>query len=295
LTAALSAAAFAQVVHSPVILAAQTTFTIPTGSPAAWKLELWSHGTLEASAEGGSGMLSVATPATTDCTFQADVFMTPPGGKSYFYSGSRATVPGCGPPPPTTIAGDIDLCGASVTSEVPGGTLAVTGPQTLASQPNPLTPTPVTASPGYTMTATAPSGYVFVICGGTATVGSSGVTASEPVVVPNGGPGVGVFYVQAAGPVGTLSGGGPPAGTGSGAGPATSAGQSQPVGTLAHGTETAVATKVGSSSLAFTGMNAVPLLLCGLGALILGALATVTSRLRRRTAVVDSVSSPSVP
>jgi hypothetical protein len=217
--------------------------------------------------------------------------MTPPGGKTYFYSGSRATLPGCGPP--ATIAGDIDLCGASVTTEVPGGLLAVTGPQTVVSQSNPLTPTQVPAGPGYTMTATAPSGYVFVSCSGPATIGSSGVTASLPVVVPNGGAGVGVFYVVAVTPSGSLSGGGTPAGTGTG--PATSSGTSPPLGTVAHGTQTAVATKVGSSSLAFTGMNALPLLLAGLGALVLGALATLASRVRRRPAVVDSTTSRSVP
>ena len=232
-------------------------------------------------------MLSVATPAAAGCTFQADVFMTPPGGKSYFYSGSRATVPGCGPP--ATIAGDINLCGASVTTEVPGGMLAVTGPRTLGPQANPLIPTQVPAGSGYTMTATAPTGYVFVSCGGPATIGSSGVTASETVVVPNGGAGVGVFYVVANTP--SVSGGGPPAGTGTGTGAATSAGSSKPLGTVAHGTKTAVATKVGSSSLAFTGMNAVPLLLTGLGALILGVLATLASRVRRRPAVVDSAPS----
>jgi hypothetical protein len=63
---------------------------------------------------------------------------------------------------------------------------------------------------------------------------------------------------------------------------------------LAHGTQTVVATKVGSSSLAFTGMNALPLLLSGLGALILGALAILASRVRRRPAVVDSSTSRSI-
>jgi hypothetical protein len=46
------------------------------------------------------------------------------------------------------------------------------------------------------------------------------------------------------------------------------------------------ATAVGSSALAFTGMDPAPLLLTGLVALALGTLTLAVARLRRRPAVV---------
>jgi len=96
-----------------------------------------------------------------------------------------------------SIAGHIYLCDNSVqtTSEVSGGTLAATGPQTLGSSPNPLGAIAV-GSGVYTMTATTPSGYGLVICGGTSTAASGGNTATEAVAVPAGGVGVGIFYVS---------------------------------------------------------------------------------------------------
>jgi hypothetical protein len=54
---------------------------------------------------------------------------------------------------------------------------------------NPLGPTPVAAG-DYTMTATAPPGYMLVQCGGTANPPDT-----EKVTVPPGGAGVGIFYV----------------------------------------------------------------------------------------------------
>jgi hypothetical protein len=137
------------------------------------------------------------------------------------------------------------------------------------------------------MTAAAPTGYVFVVCGGTSTVDTSGVTASEPVTVPAGGAGYGTFYVVLAAPTGSLGGGGSPGGgtTSSGNGPPTSPGSSGQPSTPVANTRTAP-TKVSSTHLAFTGMNTEPLLLVGLLLLALGALATAGSRLRRRTAVV---------
>jgi hypothetical protein len=218
--------------------------------------------------------------------FQADVSVTPPGGQSYFYSGARDTLASCGPP--ATIAGDIDLCtaagsaGSPTSTEVGGGTLTASGPQALASQSNPVAPLPVVTG-NYTMEADSPTGYVFVSCGGSATIASNGVTASESVVVPAGGAGHGIFYVVAAAPAGTLNGGSPPA-TVSTDGPATKPGTPDPGGTLAQQTlpSSSSPTQVGSSHLAFTGANTLPLLISGLMALSFGALATTMARARRR-------------
>ncbi len=97
-----------------------------------------------------------------------------------------------------TIAGHIYLCsaGAGTTTEVSGGTLAASGPTTVPATANPLAPTSVGAG-GYTMTATTPAGYTLVTCGGSSTPDKTGSTATEPVTVPSGGAGVGVFYVVA--------------------------------------------------------------------------------------------------
>ncbi len=255
--------------------------------PSTWTLRLWSHGTLEGTANGTSGTLTVAVPSTNDCTFQADVTVLPPGGQRYYYSGTRATVPGCGPV--STIAGHIYLCnaaGAPTTSEVAGGTLAATGPQAVTSQPNPMAP--LTVPPGsYSMTAASPSGYVLVTCGGSATIGSNGTSASEPVVVPSGGNGVGIFYVVVAAPTGSLGGGSGP-GSSSGNGPPTSPGSSGGTTTAA---KVSTPTKVSSTELALTGMNMLPLLLVGLMALALGAVAMWVTRLRRRPPVALATNS----
>lgn len=111
--------------------------------------------------------------------------------------------------PVQTIAGHIYLCNDSnpTTTEESGGSLSATGPQTVSSSPNPLAPTDVNAG-GYTMTATAPSGYLLVACGGTSTPSGSGTSATEPVTVPSGGAGVGVFYVTPITPAITSGGGG---------------------------------------------------------------------------------------
>ncbi len=281
---ALSASAFAVSPRPPKISATEATFAIPMGTTSTWTLKLWSHGNLEGSDSGTSGTLTVAVPTTPDCLFQADVSVAPVGGKSSYYSGVRATVPGCGPPP--TIAGDIYLCsgtGAQTTTEITGGMLAVTGPRTLPSQANPLLPTAV-SSGSYTMGAGSPSGYVFVVCNGSASVSTTGFTATQTVVVPAGGAGFGAFYVVKAAPVGSLSGGSGPPPPNSGGGPATSPGTPHPVSTVTHHSQPAGATKVGSSSLAFTGMNTGPLLVVGFLALMLGGLVSLISRARRRTA-----------
>jgi hypothetical protein len=93
-----------------------------------------------------------------------------------------------------TIAGHIYLCnnGTKTTTEVPGGTLAASGPQTIAARPNPLGPTSVVAGT-YTMTETNPSGYVLASACGT-------TSSTQSVNVPSGGAGVGIFYVTKAPP-----------------------------------------------------------------------------------------------
>jgi len=112
-------------------------------------------------------------------------------------------LPGSAFPPLGTqsIEGHIYLCNNAdaTTSEVSGGTLAVTGPQTIGSSPNPLGTTDV-GSGDYTITATTPPDYVLVTCGGISTPASGGDTATEAVAVPAGGTGVGVFYVSPNGP-----------------------------------------------------------------------------------------------
>jgi uncharacterized repeat protein (TIGR01451 family) len=58
----------------------------------------------------------------------------------------------------------------------------------------------------FTMSGSAPTGYVFVPCGVDTppTITAEGLSASQPVVVPPGGAGVGNFYVVAAAPSITL-------------------------------------------------------------------------------------------
>jgi hypothetical protein len=104
-----------------------------------------------------------------------------------------------------SIAGHIYLCDNSnqTTSEVSGGTLAASGPQTLGASPNPLGTTEV-GSGDYTMTATTPADYVLVSCGGASTLASGGDTATEAVTVPTGGTGVGIFYVSKSAPALTV-------------------------------------------------------------------------------------------
>ena len=129
-----------------------------------------------------------------------------------------------------TIAGHIYLCDNAnpTTTEESGGSVAASGATPVSATPNPLAPTEVGAGT-YTMTATPPPGYQLVVCGGTSTPSASGSTATEPVTVPSGGAGVGIFYVVATSPVtsptATTTGSG---GTGSpgGSPPATPAGNS---------------------------------------------------------------------
>lgn len=96
------------------------------------------------------------------------------------------------------LVGDIYLCvnGTTTTTEEAGGSISATGPQTVGSTPNPLSQS--VGAGTYTVDSTAPSGYEFVECGVTGVnVGTPASTAEAPgVVVPAGGTGVAIFYVQ---------------------------------------------------------------------------------------------------
>ena len=159
-----------------------------------------------------TGTVTQVLPATTTGTATLAVKGTWSDGYSVSDTGSTPLPAGC-PTPSQTISGHIYLCpgGTSpTTNEVSGGTLAATGPQTLPSIPNPLQTTKVAAGQ-YTMTATPPSGYQLVSCGGSSTVASGGHTATETVSVPVGGTGNGIFYVtNAASPTVSGSGGAAP-------------------------------------------------------------------------------------
>jgi hypothetical protein len=292
----------------PTINATRSTFAIPAGSTATWTLRLWSHGTLDGSDSGRSGVLSVAVPRTSDCEFQADVTSTPVGGTAFFYSGWRTTMANCGAPV-QTITGHIYLCdvtGSPTTIEVPGGTLEANGPQTLASQANPVTTISV-ADGLYTMTADPPNGFLLVACGGSASISSNGLSASQSVPVPSGGAGSGVFYVSAP----PAAGGGGTAGSPGSGGPAdtapvngaTSSSGSKTGSTVGGPTAPARvvssrATPVAGSALAFTGLNVGPPLLLGLMLLALGLLMIVISQRQRafaRRPVASLVTGPDHP
>jgi hypothetical protein len=184
----------------------------------------------------------------------------------------------CAAPPTQTIAGHIYLCqdGNPTTTEESGGTVGATGPQTVPTQGNPLNPVNVDAG-SYTMTATSPPNFTLVTCGGTSTPNGDGTSATEPVSVPSGGAGVGIFYVTAISttPVTT------PTTT-----PTTPTSQptTSPSQTVSTTPTTAPATSPATtaSSLAFTGAPVGKEWMFGIGALILGSGLILTSRLRLR-------------
>ena len=184
----------------------------------------------------------------------------------------------CAAPPTQTLAGHIYLCqdGNPTTTEESGGTVGATGPQTVPTQGNPLNPVNVDAG-GYTMTATSPPNFTLVACGGASTPNSDGTSATEPVTVPSGGAGVGIFYVTAVSttPVTT------PTTT-----PTTPTSQptTSPSQTVSTTPTTAPTTSPATtaSSLAFTGAPVGKEWMFGIGALILGSGLILTSRLRLR-------------
>jgi hypothetical protein len=97
-------------------------------------------------------------------------------------------------PAPTTgtITGHIYQCnsGAQTTTEVPGGTIAVSQGSTIVkpAAPNPISYT--VPSGTYTLTATPPSGFQFVACGNV-----SGGSTQNVTVPPGGSNSGGAFYV----------------------------------------------------------------------------------------------------
>ncbi len=162
----------------------KTTFSIaatPTGQPNS---STTLTQTLPASASG-TVTLSV-TGTWSDGSVQA-------GSDSYVLS----SIFSCGGalPQKQTIGGQIHLClnGNPTTTNVPGGTIGATGPETIKSVPDPMPATDVPAG-SYTMTATDPPGHTLVACHGSGVASPSGLSASEAVAVPAGGNGEGIFY-----------------------------------------------------------------------------------------------------
>jgi hypothetical protein len=84
----------------PVITATQVTFTIPSSPAGVWRLVITTYppptqklGMTLAT----SGTLTLPTPQTSTCSFQADVKVQAGGvGPFVMWSSSKAVVPGCG-------------------------------------------------------------------------------------------------------------------------------------------------------------------------------------------------------
>ena len=144
--------------------------------------------TMDATAPAGYQFVSCDGTAISP-GFNTEKVKVPAGGSATgtFYVSPTSV-------PVQTIAGHIYLCnsGSQTATEITGGTLSATGAQTLTSTPNPLAATDVAAGK-YTMDATAPAGYQFVSCDGTAI--SPGFN-TEKVKVPAGGSATGTFYVS---------------------------------------------------------------------------------------------------
>jgi hypothetical protein len=183
--------------------------------------------------------------------------------------------------PTQTIAGHIYLCNNAnpTTTEESGGTVAASGATPVSATPNPLAPTEVGAGT-YTMTATPPPGYQLVACGGSSTPSASGSTATEPVTVPSGGAGVGIFYVVATTPVtsptATTTGSG---GTGSSGGSAPTMPPSTTATTPSPATTSSP--PAATSTLAFTGAPLSWEWFLGLVLVLLGSALLALGRWRR--------------
>ena len=90
------------------------------------------------------------------------------------------------------LAGHIYDCSiGATTTEIPAGTMAATGGTPIPQAANPLSPTTV-ATGDYTVTATVPSGYVLVLCGG------QGVN-SQTITVHSGETATAIFYAAGRG------------------------------------------------------------------------------------------------
>jgi hypothetical protein len=114
--------------------------------------------------------------------------------------------------PSQSAAGSILLCNGQMptTTTIGGGVIKLRSPTgaQLANASDQLGATSVDQPGTYTLDATAPTGYDFVACGQSAvSIASPATSASQPVVVPSGGSGTGVFYVSPiAKPAQTLTG-----------------------------------------------------------------------------------------
>jgi len=166
----------------------------------------------------------------------------------------------------------------------------------VSTQANPLAPVSV-ASGNYTMSATNPTGFLLVSCGGSATVSGTGLTASQSVTSPPGGAGVGVFYASAPTSAGGGGNSGPGGTTGSTpiAGATSSSGSGVPTTpalAAAGPVAVAAATPTSGAELAFTGMSVLPPLLVGLVMISLGTLMVVGSGRRRRFQIQAAVDAP---
>src|SRR3954470_12010045 len=136
---------------------------------------------------GGSATFTT-TGSSVNVTFPGTTFAAIPGAKT------------CPAPQPETqtIAAIIKICSTNVLAPSAGSQLAVEGTSLTAT--NQLAETPVDAG-GYTVDATAPTGYHFVACpanvrGGDQSIGTTPTSATEGVTVPVAGTGVAYFYVE---------------------------------------------------------------------------------------------------
>ena len=135
--------------------------------------------------------------------------------------------------PNQTIAGHIYLCnnGNPTTTEVSGGTIGADGAglTTVTPTANPLPASNVIAGT-YSMTATNPSGYQLVACGGTSAPNTAGTTATQSVIVPSAAADEGDFYVTLTSPSTPI--------TNTDAGSTSPPSPDTPVTTLSQGTNT---------------------------------------------------------
>ena len=243
----------------------------PTSAPAATARTATAPPGYQLVVCGGS-----STPSSSGTTATESVTVPSGGaGVAIFY------VTAVSPQITQTIAGHIYLCsgGSQTTTVVSDGTLGASGPTTVPVTPSPLAPTNVGAG-GYTMTATAPSGYQLVVCKGSSTPDSSGSTATEPVTVPSGGAGVGIFYVvatsspPATGPTTNT----PVATSGSTTSPTTPASTAAATTAAAATTPASTSSVVTSAALASTGAPLSWEWLIGLALLVFGAALVLAAR-----------------